>query len=393
MTTPDEKSETRMRRSRRVPIAIAAGTAVVVGIGLLMVARASSHVNMVALTGAPKSVTVVEAKAAQYRPARRYVGTIQPWVEAKIGPQLISGYVDTVLVRPGDAVKRGQVIATLDCRNASASSKAVAMQARAIQASQEAIAHEAARVAELKEGGFASPNEIERHAADSASKEAELMETQAKMQRATLEVNDCVLRAPFAGEIAVRAADPGAFAHPGVAVATLVDRATVRIVAEVPEADFDVVAPETPVQVVALATNRALRGTIARRSPAADVSTRTVHVEIDVPDPKRTLPVGTTAEIAMDVGEPVAATEIPLVAASVRGGKATVFVVDHDVAKKGVYQLKGERGGSLFVDSALQPGSHVVTEGRALLKDGDRVEALLETAATNGETKLAGIKP
>ena len=191
----------------------------------------------------------------------------------------------------------------------------------------------------------------------------------------------------------MRSADPGAFAHPGMAVATLVDRATVRIVAEVPEADFDVVAPVTPVQVVALATNRALRGTIARRSPAADVSTRTVHVEIDVPDPKRTLPVGTTAEIAMDVGQPVAATEIPIVAASVQGGKATVFVVDHDVAKKGVYPLKGERGGSLFVDSALPPGSHVVTEGRALLKDGDRVEALLETAATNGGTKLAGIKP
>jgi len=297
-----------------------------------------------------------------------------------------------VLVRPGDAVKRGQVIATLDCRNASASSKAVAMQARAIQTSQEAIAHEAARVAELKEGGFASPNEIERHAAESASKAAELMETQAKMQRATLEVNDCVLRAPFAGEIAVRAADPGAFAHPGTAVATLVDRATVRIVAEVPEADFDVVAPATPVHVVALATSRELRGTIARRSPAADVSTRTVHVEIDVPDPKRTLPVGTTAEIAMEVGEPVAATEIPLIAASVRGGKATVFVVDHNVAKKGVYPLKGERSGSLFLDSALPAGSHVVTEGRALLKDGDRVEALLEPPA-GAETKLAGIKP
>ena len=391
MTTQEHEAEP-IRKSRRVPVAIAAGTFVIVGIGVFMVARAGAHVNKVALAGTPKSVTVVEAKAAQYRSARRYVGTIQPWIEAKIGPQLISGYVDTVLVRPGDAVKRGQVIATLDCRNASASSKAVAMQARAIQAEQEAIAHEAARVAELKEGGFASANEIEKHAAESASKAAEVMETQAKMQRATLEVNDCVLRAPFAGEIAVRAADPGAFAHPGTAVATLVDRTTVRIVAEVPEADFDVVAPATPVRVVALATNRELRGTVARRSPAADFSTRTVHVEIDVPDPQRTLPVGTTAEITMDVGEPVAATEIPLIAASVRGSRATVFLVDHNIAKKGVFTLKGERGGSLYLDSALPPGSHVVTEGRALLKDGDRVEALIEAAPAAGETKVAGIK-
>ncbi|HMF40759.1 MAG TPA: efflux RND transporter periplasmic adaptor subunit [Polyangia bacterium] len=390
--TSDNDVQQPIRKSRRVPLVIAGGTAAVVAIGLLMVGHASSRVNKVALAGAPKGVTVVEAKAAQYRPARRYVGTIEPWVEAKIGPQLISAYVDTVLVRPGDAVKRGQVIATLDCRNASASSKAVAMQARAIQTEQEAIAHEAARVAELKEGGFASPNEIEKHAADSASKAAELMETQAKMQRATLEVNDCVLRAPFAGEIAIRAADPGAFARPGTAVATLVDRATVRIVAEVPEADFDVVAPATPVRIVALATNRELRGTIARRSPAADFSTRTVHVEIDIPDPKRSLPVGTTAEITMDVGDPVAATEIPLVAASVRGEKATVFVVDRNVARKGVYLLKGEKAGSLFVDPALPAGSHVVTEGRALLKDGDRVDAQLEAAGDAG-TKVAGIGP
>ena len=392
MTRNNENPGQSIGNSRRVPIGIGAGTVVVVVIALVMVARASSHVNKIALAGTPKGVTIVEAKAAQYRAARRYVGTIQPWVEAKIGPQLISGFVDTVLVRPGDTVKRGQVIATLDCRNASASSKAVAMQARAIQSEQEALAHEAARVAELKEGGFASPNEIEKHAAESASKAAELMETQAKMQRATLEVNDCVLRAPFTGEIAMRTADPGAFAHPGTAVATLVDRTTVRVVAEVPEADFDVVAPTTPVHIVALATNRELHGTIARRSPSADLSTRTVHLEIDVPDPHRTLPVGTTAEIAMDVGEPVAATEIPLVAASVRGSKATVFVVDGNVAKKGVYQLKGERGGSLFLDSSLRPGSHVVTEGRALLKDGDRVDALLEPSA-GADVKLAGIKP
>jgi RND family efflux transporter MFP subunit len=303
--------------------------------------------------------------------------------------------VDTVLVRPGDAVKRGQVIATLDCRNASASSKAVAMQARAIQAEQEAIAHEAARVAELKEGGFASPNEIEKHAADSASKEAQLMETQAKMQRATLEVNDCVLRAPFACEVSMRFVDPGAFVHPGSAVATLIDRNIVRVTGDVPEADFDTVGAGTEVRLRALATGRELRAKIARRSPAADLSTRTVHLEMDVPNPERALPVGTTAELVIDVGEPVAATEVPLAAASVRGSKATLFVVDGQLARKGVYGVRGERGGSLFIDPALRAGSRVVTEGRALLRDGDRVDAKLEAAAPEpgGSVELAGVRP
>jgi hypothetical protein len=52
--------------------------------------------------------------------------------------------------------------------------------------------------------------------------------------------------------------------------------------------------------------------------------------------------------------------------------------------------LKGEKGGSLFVDPALRPGSRVVTEGRALLKDGDRVDAQLEPAGDGG-TKVAGM--
>lgn len=364
-----------------IPLSIAVGAGAVVILGVLLVAHTHAQVNKVALGSAPKGVTVVAARAAQYRPFRRYVGTIQPWIEAKVGPQLISAYVDTVLVRPGDVVKRGQVLATLDCRDASASSRAVGMQARALQAEQEAIAHEASRIAELKEGGFASPNEIERHAADSASKQASVLETQAKMQRATLEVNDCVLRAPFAGEISARSADPGAFVRPGMAVATLIDRNTVRVSGEVPEGDFQAVAPGIAVRLHVLATDRNLVATIARRSPAADLSTRTIHLEIDVPDPDRSLPVGTTAELIVEVGQALAATEVPLIAASIRGSRATIFTAAAGTAHQAVYGVLGERRGRLFVETKLPAGARVVTEGRALLKDGDAVEAKLEVDA------------
>ena len=389
MSTPDRASPPTSKRLR-IPFIIGGATIVAVALGALLLSRANARVNKVTLDSQPKGVTVVAARAAQYRPFRRYVGTILPWIEARVGPQFISAYVDTVLVRPGDVVRRGQVIATLDCRNASASSKAVSMQARALQTEQEALAHSAARVAELKEGGFASPNEIENRAAESASKQAQLMETEAKLQRATLEVNDCVLRAPFDGEIATRTVDPGAFVRPGSEVATLVDRRTVRVVAEVPEGDFDVVGLGTPVQIRAVAINREVRAKISRRSPAADLSTRTAHIEIDVPDPNRSLPVGTTAELGIDVGDPTAATEVPLIAASIRGKKATVFVVEGQTSRKAVYVVKGERGGNLFVEPSLPSGAHVVTEGRALLKDGDRVEAkLAPTPEAPNTTALA----
>jgi RND family efflux transporter MFP subunit len=237
------------------------------------------------------------------------------------------------------------------------------------------VAHEAARVGELLGGGFVSPNEAEQKAAESTSKEAELQGSRARLARSALEVDDCVLRAPFDGEVAARAMDPGAFARPGSWVVSVVDRSTLRVVADVPEPDFASVATGTPVTVNVLATGTTLPARVSRRSPAADRSTRTIHVEVDVPDASRQLPVFTTAEIAVDAGKPIAATGIPLVAATVRGDKATVMLVDGDLVRRHVYTVIGESQGTLYVDPALAAGTLVVTEGRSSLQDGDRVTA------------------
>ena len=64
---------------------------------------------------------------------------------------------------------------------------------------------------------------------------------------------------------------------------------------------------------------------------------------------------------------------MPLVAASISGSKATLFRVDGDVARKATFHVEGEQGSDLFVETALAPGTHVVTEGRAMLADGDHV--------------------
>jgi membrane fusion protein (multidrug efflux system) len=369
------------RRSYLVTLAIGGGALAVLVFGGSLYWRARSQINDVALASSAKSVTVVEARAGTFRPQRHYVATVDPWVQAAVGPQFIAAYADTVLVRPGASVQRGQILATLDCRDASASQRAVAMQARAIDAKQKALANEAARITSLLDGGFVAPNEAEQKLAGSESQLAELMSTQAKLAGTSLAVNDCILRAPFDGEVASRMVDPGTFVRPGNPIVSVVDRSTVRVTAEVPESDFGYVGRGTPVRIKMMATGQETSGAIARLSPAASDSTRTVHFEIDLADPKRQFPVGTTADLSIDVGAPQAATILPASAAAIRGDKAVVFVVEGDRAKKLVVAVKGEDSGTLFVDPSLKPGSRVVTEGRSLLNDDDRVVAKLESAA------------
>lgn len=383
----------RSAKRTRVPLAIAGLAVGVIGLMILLMVRARSQTNQVALTEQKKGVTAAAAQASKYRPSRRYVGTVAPWLEARIGPQFTSAYVDTVLVRPGDSAKRGQVLAALDCRNASEQSKALAMQARALHTTQEALAKETSRVSGLLSGGFVSPNEVDRRVAENSSKQAELLAANARLARASLEVDDCILRAPFDGEVAERFLDPGAFARPGAPVLTVVQREQVRILLDVPETDFAVVAEGAEAKIRFLALGTSITGRIARRAPAADSGTRTVHAEIDLPDARRSIPVGTTAELTLNVGEAMDAIEIPLRAASIRGEAATLFVVDGAIARKRKVAVLGEAGGSLFVSKEqLKAGEAVVTEGRALLADGDAIEVKMETTSAPGPSRSGATK-
>jgi RND family efflux transporter MFP subunit len=277
------------------------------------------------------------------------------------------------------------VLATLDCRNLSTASQAIAHQARALGERQKATAREAARLGELLDGGYAAPNEVEQKQAQSAANEAQIAALLAQGSGKALEVNDCILRAPFDGEVSLRLADPGSFVRPGGAIVEVVDSSVIRLAAAVPEIDFGAIAPRTPVRMRLLATGKRLSGEIARRAPAAEPGTRTIAFEVDLPNTSHEIPVGTTAELFVDVGEPADAFEVPLLAAKIRGKSATVFVVEDGVAKKVTIDVVGESGGSLFLSpKGLSAGKQVVTQGRSLLANNDRVVAKLEEPKADG---------
>ncbi len=360
----------------RIPAILAAAVALVAIFGALLHHHAAEGISKVALADSPKDVTIVRAEAATYQPTQRFVGTLRPWVEARVGPQFLSAYVSSVLVRPGALVKRNQVLATLDCRDASAKSRAVGQQARALQEEQVALAAQAQRVTRLLDGGYVAENDVQQQTAQSDAQLAKAQAEEARLIDTQLSVSDCVLRAPFDGDVGARWLDPGAFVHPGEAIVSVVDRTIVRLVVDVPEDDFESVAPGTQVTLKLLAVQRDLAATISRRSPDADPSTRTIHVEVDLPDPQGTIPVNTSAEMHIATGHPTPATRIPLIAADLGQEKAKLFVIEEGQARLRTLELLGESGGDVyFAPEVLPPEAHVVLEGRGGLSDHDKVNA------------------
>jgi RND family efflux transporter MFP subunit len=368
---------------RREVLAIVVIAVIVLLVVGLLVHHADGKVNRVSLGAVPRPVSVVAAQATTYSDSRKYVGVVESWIEASVGPQYISAYVSTVLVRPGDTVVQGQILATLDCSHPNAASRAVQMQAKSVDEHQRATADQAARETTMLKGGFIAPNLVEQTTAQSSSERAQLLETKARLVGASLDVHDCALKAPFDGEIATRSIDPGAFVRPGTTIVSVVDRSRVRVTVDAPEKDFAVARVGAAVRIDMLSTGAKVVAAVSRRAPKADFTTRTIHFEIDISDPRRQYPTGTTAIVHIDVGHPVAAIEIPLYAATQQEGKASFYVVDGGIARSRQVPVLGERGGGLYFNpTALPANTQVVTEGRALLSDGDTVQPRMEAAQT-----------
>ncbi len=359
-----------------VPATILAGAALIAVLGAGMLRRSVLRANRVTLDATPRPVSVVTARAATFRPSRHFPATLEALASAHLGPQRVSAYVESVAVRPGAVVKKGDVLATLDCRKSASKTQARSMQAKAVEVRQAVSATEAARLGELQRGGFVATNDVDRKLAESSSDLATLEALRARVRKSAIEADDCQLKAPFDGEVSERLADPGAWVHPGDAILRVVDRSSVRAVMAVPEKDFAIVLPGTVVHVRHEATGTVTSALVSRRAPGADPVDRLIHVEIDLPGQGREVPVGTTLEVIVEAAAAEEALELPLHAASIRGEAATVFVVAGDVANKHEVRILGEASGSVFVaPGSLRAGDRVILEGRPLLSDADRVEA------------------
>ncbi|HEX2493468.1 MAG TPA: efflux RND transporter periplasmic adaptor subunit, partial [Steroidobacter sp.] len=135
-----------------------------------------------------------------------------------------------------------------------------------------------------------------------------LAEAQARLARINLE--DAVLRAPFAGTIAKRLVHPGEKASPDSAIVSLVDLRQMVLEAPIPAADIPSVRIGQTVRFkVGGFGARQFQGQVQRINPVTADGSRAITIYIAVPNPDRALKGGMFAqgELTVDAGEPVLA--------------------------------------------------------------------------------------
>jgi len=188
------------------------------------------------------------------------------------------------------------------------------------------------------------------------------------------------ITAPFDGVVTQRYANFGALMQAGTSstqstpLVRLSDENTLRLVIPVPESDVDYIHVGDPVDVRIPSVNKTVRGKVARFSVDVNGSTRTMHTEVDVPNPDGKLVPGTYAEADITLSRNNSAVVVPQEALDRSGDTASVLVVgpDNKIEKRTV-TMGIQMPDYVEATSGVAKGDQVVVSDRSALKPGEVV--------------------
>ena len=303
-------------------------------------------------------------------------GTLRPRAQVQVVAELQARLLK-VLKDEGARAEAGESLAVLDDTDYRlAHDRVVAALALAEANRSHALAESERAENLLKTGGITDKDRLSAQVALKVA-EAQQAQVRAELAIAAQQLARTQVKAPFAGRVAKRLADPGAMLATGTPLFTFVDDATLEFRASVPSADYGKLHLGATVDVTVDAVGgRAVKGTVARISPLVEERTRAFEVTVQVPG-DRELVGGLFARASVRLGRVEGALVVPPAALQRDGStptEAQTFVVAEGKAERKTVSLGVETADAIQVTSGLRAGDVVVLDPPAALSSGAPVE-------------------
>jgi RND family efflux transporter MFP subunit len=335
-----------------------------------------------------------------------------------------SGYVKQLLIDWGTHVKTGQLMAVLEipeleeeiqrdkaAEQASEQSLARAKQELTRDRSTYQVAHltytRLAGVQKTNPGLVAQEEvdvaqgkdeetdaQVSASLAAVAAAEQELAVTKATLQKDQALFAYARISAPFDGVVTELDAYTGALlpagtstSQNGLALCHLSQNDLLRLVIPVPETVVPDVHLGEPVQVRVSALNRTFQGKVTRFSDQIDLETRTMHTEVQVPNPSYEIVPGMYAYVELPTARTVNVLAVPIQSVRQSGeGTGTVLVVNgQDAVESRQVKLGMETADSIEVASGLEEGELLIFGEQNEFRPGEIVKPkLVNPAAMSG---------
>ncbi|TMH66461.1 MAG: efflux RND transporter periplasmic adaptor subunit [Betaproteobacteria bacterium] len=255
-------------------------------------------------------------------------GTLQPVDQSTVKAK-VSGEIRQVLVREGEPVRAGQVVARFDTADLDAK---LTDRIGALEASRAQLALAEKTRAQnqlLLKQKFISQNAYDSAESNLSVSQGTLKSNEAQAQLARNALRDAVVTAPLTGIVAKRHVQPGEKVSFDAPLVTIVDLARMELRAMVPANDIPELAAGMKVELAIDGFgDRRFTGTIERINPTTEAGTRAILVFIHIPNPDAALRGGMfgTGKVTLAAGAPV--PTLPAIAVRTEAGQNFVWTIE-----------------------------------------------------------------
>lgn len=319
----------------------------------------------------PVKVKVEKVKRGEFTRNLNYKGTILPWKQANIGPD-VSGRIDKIYKKQGDEVKKGTLLAQLDTTTMELQKNQVEAALEVAKASYKDAKLNFDRISKLVEKNAVSQMQYEKaqlalEAADTQNKSAE-----ANLNMIKHTLSNSYMTAPFDGIITSKNHEEGDMINPMMGmtagVLTLMDLSKVKVAINVPAEDIEKIKINRNCRIkINSLKDQQFPGVVYSKNLAADPVSKTFKVEVKIENPEIKIKAGVFAEVMIEILKKENVLLLPHSAVV----EEKYVVLFNDGRAKVIEVQVGERNNEFFeIISGLTQDQIVVVEGNYDLKDG-----------------------
>lgn len=373
------------RSSRRIPI-----VAALVAVGALVWQVVAALHQPAARPQSDTPVTIGAAAQADIPLQLEALGTVTPRATVTVKTQ-VNGTLNAVLIKEGQQVKAGQVIARIDSR----ALRAQLREAQGTLEHDEALLANAQadlkRYESLIDGGSVSRQTLDTQRATMRQYVGTVKADRGSVENLRVQVGYCDIAAPMDGRIGLLSVDAGNYVTTSdtTGIATITTEAPTDVVYAVPEDKIgDVVdafhaSGTLPVEILARDKTTLLdHATLQSIDNQADTSTGTVKLKARAPNRDSRLFPNRFVNVRMTVGTLHGALTVPTVALQHGASGDFVLTLDAADAGKGAGKVKLRHvvagvvynGVTVIQSGELHVGDMVIVDGADKLDDGSAVK-------------------
>jgi RND family efflux transporter MFP subunit len=328
------------------------------------------------------TVTVQKPQRGQTTQEIVLPGNMFAYVDSPIYART-DGYLEKWYFDIGAHVKKGQLLATIsspevDQQLAQAKAELATAVANSAYAKQQAQ-----RYTDLLASNAVAKQDVENFVTQAASSDTLVKSAQANVQRLEQLTGFEKVYAPFDGIVTARGVDVGTLISAGSGAGGremfhLADEHVMRVYVNVPQVDAPSTTPGTPADLTLNEyPGQRFSGKVVRTSESIDPSSRTLLVEVDVPNPHGLLVPGAFTQVHFKVNVPRQTLVIPVSTLMFRQeGLRVATVVDGNKAKLVPITIGQDDGRVVQVIEGLQPNDLVVQNPPDSLVDGETVRVV-----------------